>query len=306
MALSRRINCYHFVGQWKGHPIEDLETFRHIALEQRPNKPIVYLAGDSSLDNKYWVPGSGLAGEPLGIEVPQIYRLTLDRPTPKPDVAFWLNHMLGKSATCINGAIEESMLRQRDDELLPQDQFIHDNIRKEDVLIVSVGANDIALRPTFSTIVRMLALAWLTLKSSIMNGTAWSLPYFARLFGTKTEAYINRLCSKTMPRAIILCMIYYPLEAQHGQRGWADLPLRLLGYNRSPGKLQAAIRKMFDMGTANVRVEGTEVVPCKLYEVLDGTRKEDYVARVEPSSQGGRKMAEKFKDLVGVVLKKEL
>jgi hypothetical protein len=41
---------------------------------------------------------------------------------------------------------------------------------------------------------------------------------------------------------------------------------------------------------------------CPLFEVLDGKRAEDYVARVEPSSEGGKKMAQKFTEMLkGVV-----
>ncbi|KAJ4351514.1 uncharacterized protein N0V89_006857 [Didymosphaeria variabile] len=302
----RQIKPSRFYMQYQGHPIEDLKTFYGITRQQRPDKPLVWFAGDSSLDNKYWVPGSGPGGEPLDVEVPEIYYHTLERATPKPDIAFWMNYLLGDRATCINTAVEASMLRERENTLLPHDEFIRDHIEKDDVLIVSVGCNDIAMKPTFSTIWRMLTLAWLTPRSSIDQGSAWILSYFAHLFGTQTENYINRICSKTKPRAIILCMIYFPLEAKYGQRGWGDTALRCLGYSRDPEKLQAAIRMMFELGTNKVKVEGTEVIPCELYEVLDGSKKEDYVERVEPSAIGGKRMAEKFDTLIDGVLKKGL
>ena len=38
-------------------------------------------------------------------------------------------------------------------------------------------------------------------------------------------------------------------------------------------------------------LDGLEVVPLALFEALDGTRTEDYVERVEPSSGGGWKIA---------------
>lgn len=97
-------------------------------------------------------------------------------------------------------------------------------------------------------------------------------------------------------------MIYFPLEAQYGQTGWADIPLRALGYNQNPSKLQKAIRQMFKMGTKKLNIEGTRVIPCALYEALDGTRKEAYVARVEPSSSGGRIMAEFLKKSLHQIL----
>jgi hypothetical protein len=258
----------------------------------------VYLAGDSSLDNKYWVSSDNK----VQAEVPEIYNHTLNKPTPKPDVSFWMNHLLGDRATCINTAVEESMLRDRDQELLAHDKFIRDNIRSEDVLIVSVGANDIALRPLPCTIRHMFQLAWATPRSTLENGTAWSLKYFKHMFGTKVQDYVDRMTSKTRPRAVIICMIYYPLESGLGQHSWADTQLKALGYNTWPGQLQTAISTLYRLATQNIKVEGTEIVPCALHEVLDGKTANDYTARVEPNEEGGKKMAVKFIELVDRIL----
>ncbi|CAO2655005.1 Nn.00g117380.m01.CDS01 [Neocucurbitaria sp. VM-36] len=293
-ASTSKINCSKFYFEWKGHPIEDLTKFHNIILAERLDKPIIYLAGDSSLDNKYWV---HLSGENVPTDVPEIYEKTLKNPVPKPDVAFWMNHLLEDRATCINTAVEESMLRDRDDKLLPHDEFIRDNIRAEDVLVVSIGANDIALKPLPCTIRHMLQLAWLTQRSSLEDGSAWSLKYFKHMFGTKIQDYITRVTAKTRPRAVIVCMIYFPLEAGLGQESWADVQLKALGYNSYPSQLQTAIRAMYEIATKKIKVEGTEIVPCALHEVLDGKDAKDYTARVEPNEEGGRKMAVKFVEL---------
>lgn len=299
---SSKINLYQFYNEWRGHPIEDLTTFLNITLLERPDKPIVYLAGDSSLDNKYWVPSSGPGGDALPVKVPEIYRKTLDRPRPKPDVSFWLNHVLGDRATCINTAVEESMLRDRDEKLLDHDNFIRDNIRSNDILVVSIGANDVALKPSPATIARMLQMAWLTQFSSLENGSAYALPYFKHLFGTKIQDYVERVTAKTKPRAVIVSMIYFPLEWAPNQRSWANAQLKALRYDSYPEKLQMAIKQMYEIATKGVRVAGTEVLPCALYEVLDGKEKKDYTDRVEPSVDGGRKMAEKFVEILqGIV-----
>jgi len=294
-----KINASRFFYEWKGHPISDITTFRSTVLSLRPDKPIIYLAGDSSLDNKYWVPSSGPRGESLPVPVPEIYHTVLDQPRPKPDIAFWLNHFLGDRATVLNLAVEESLLRDRDTVLLPHDKFIRDNIRSQDVLIVSVGANDVALSPTFATMRSMLQLAWLTPRFFLERGTAWSLSHFTKMFGEKVQTYVSRMVELQKPRAIIICMIYFPLEAGVGnQTSWADLQLRLLGYNRHPGHLQTAIRKMYDMATKQIQITGTKVIPCALFEVLDGKNEDDYTARVEPSAEGGRKMALHLKELI--------
>ena len=220
------MNCSRFYFEWKGHPIDDLATFRTITLTERPGKPIIYLAGDSSLDNKYWVDKRSPI---VPSQLPDIYSQAFKSPVvPKPDVAFWLNNLLEDRATCINTAVEESMLRDRDEMLMSHDEFIRDNIRSNDVLIVSVGANDVALKPNSSTIRHMLQLAWLTPRKNLENGTAGTLTYFKHMFGTKVENYVTRLTAKTKPRAVIVCMIYFPLESGLGQTSWADAQLKAL------------------------------------------------------------------------------
>jgi hypothetical protein len=160
--MPSKINAARFYFEWSGHPLSDLASFHATTLAERGDKPIVYLAGDSSLDNKAWLHKSLFE---LGADVPKIYEHVFDKRNtntntvrPKPDVAFWMNSLLGDRATCINTAIEATMLRDRDSTLLPHDTFIRDNIRPQDILIVSVGANDIALRPLPCTIFHMLQL----------------------------------------------------------------------------------------------------------------------------------------------------
>jgi hypothetical protein len=91
-------------------------------------------------------------------------------------------------------------------------------------------------------------------------------------------------------------MIYFPGEAP--TPSWAGFALGALGYDKNPAKLQALIRKAFVFATSNIRINGSEVIPVPLFRVLDGKIAEDYVARVEPSPDGGKKMAELILDLI--------
>ncbi|KAI9708216.1 MAG: hypothetical protein M1820_004170 [Bogoriella megaspora] len=302
--MASKIPTSNFFQEWKGHPIAQVSIFNSITRATRPNKPIIYLAGDSSLDNKAWIPSPGPNGEPLPVDVPDIYPVVLERPTPKPDVAFWLNHLFGDRATALNLAVEESLLRERSVGLLKHDRFIRDHLRDEDILVVSVGANDIALKPTFSTILRMLQLAWLTPRRSLERGTAWSLSYSKDLFKNQLQTYVTRLVEKQRPRAVVICMIYFPLEAgASNQESWADLSLGLLGYNRHPEQLQSAIKRIYEIATKQIQIPETTVIPCALFDALDGKSAQDYIARVEPSTEGGRKMAVKISETLTPYLK---
>jgi hypothetical protein len=60
------------------------------------------------------------------------------------------------------------------------------------------------------------------------------------------EKYIQALTSKTKPKKILVCMIYYPDEDP--TPSWAGAALGALGYNRDPAKVQAMIRQQFRLG----------------------------------------------------------
>jgi hypothetical protein len=218
------------------------------------------------------------------------------------DVAYHLNHELeaGSSSgssnslayAAINTAVEESTLQDRSNgKLLPQDSFLRDHITEDDVLVVSVGANDIALRPSWSTIFYMTTLIF-SPNSWIEKGYAPGLNYFVRMFGDSVSQYIERLTSKRVPKKILVCMIYLPDHTP--QESWANPILARLGYNSNPGKLELIIRRVYELGTCKIRVPGTSVIPIPLFEVLNGKDTKDYIQRVEPSVQGGRKMAKLF------------
>jgi hypothetical protein len=59
---------------------------------------------------------------------------------------------------------------------------------------------------------------------------------------------------------------------------------------------------LYRIATQNINIEGTQIVPCALHEVLDGKSAKDYTARVEPNEEGGKKMALKFVELLNSIL----
>ena len=180
--------------------------------------------------------------------------------------------------------------------LLPQDEFVRDHMRAEDTLIVSVGGNDIALRPTAATAASILALVSQPM-SWLEKGSALGLSHMIRLFKDSVETYLAALCAKTRPRKIVICMIYY-LDEDPASESWANPTLRCLGYNSNPGKLQLLIRRVYQEATCKIKVDGVAVEPFPLFEVLDGKNPADYEARVEPSVLGGEKMGKAFAALV--------
>lgn len=287
--IVHRIATDAFFNTYHGH---DPALLQQVLDGVTGNRSVIYLAGDSSLDNKYWFPSSSFKPASNG------YERILDPPRVRPDVAWAINDACATASlpyVCINAAVEESTLgsRNKGRKLRPQDAFIRDHIRPQDILIVSVGGNDIALAPTASTMMSIASLMKLSSDTAIDNGTATGLGHFKSMFRDDLAAYISSLVSVHKPRLVLACMIYHPHEATGGS--WADSVLAMLGYNTNPAKLQKLISKVFDIGVCQMSLAGTTLVPCPLFSWLDPSpSSKDYIQRVEPSEQGGVKMAAGF------------
>lgn len=314
------IDTRAFYATYHGHRTEFLEKVLHEL--KRDHTGVVYFAGDSSLDNKYWFEKwfPAIGG----------YERILQPAQMKADVAYWLNREFttrpgAQGLCCLNTAIEATSLNDRACCLQPQDKFIQDNITEEDYLVVSVGGNDIALTPLLFTALNLLAMVWCTPQACLddcacacppnshvdcgcagcglpgcLTGTLCGWPpglgYFVDLFKNRVQNYVSSLVSKRKPKKVVICMIYFPDE--DGAGSWADGALGCMCYNSNPSKLQSAIRAVFRLATSRISIPGTEVIPFPLYEVLNGSDTEDYLQRVEPSPEGGRKMAAAFADAI--------
>jgi len=184
-------------------------------------KRLIWTAGDSSLDNKYWFRDTADA---VGA-----YQNLLEPPVMKQDVTYWLNHYCQKApdgsarhgTAAINTAVEATTLNERTFRLRPQDVFLRDNIQPEDILIVSVGGNDVAMAPCLCTIVSMAGVLCLPTRCieesfdycvlpcddyccgcgpslcSCAGGCPPCMGYFRHMFGTRVQHYVRGKQSET-------------------------------------------------------------------------------------------------------------
>jgi len=229
------------------------------------------------------------------------------------DVSYFMNKILadaGESDTFVlNTAVEASLLTQRVGgcfgcvccacpSLWDQDKVIRDSLRPEDMLVVSVGGNDIALLPSIFTVIFMLLLMitpwWL------LAPFHPSVLYFCILFNCQIRCYVQMLTKNCKPEKVAVCMIYN-LDENANQESWAGAVLALLCYNCAPKMLQLRMRYVYLLATKNICIPGVEVVPVHLAEALDGKDTLDYIHRLEPSEHGGRKMASLLLHKLGIV-----
>lgn len=306
--VSDKVSSVDYYGEYHGHRVEHLESV-HSHL-RRSSPQMVFLAGDSSLDNKFWFPENGPAVNG--------YEGILDPPQSRLDIAHWMNvsmekrHLRGKMST-LNCSVEESTIGSRSwFRLLPQDAFIRDNIRSDDVLVISVGGNDVALHPAICTGISVASLVCCTTNSCMRDySCGYAIPcedylacgflsnfcafpfgmgYMVHLMSVRIQSIVTRMISKNKPKLVMVCMIYF-LDETPG-KSWAEQVLGVLGYNSNPDKIQEMIRQMFRLATQQIQLPGTEVVAVPLFKVLDGKDTTDYCQRVEPSAKGGQKMGE--------------
>jgi len=323
---STNIKISRFYDEYYGHKIEQLQFVADFFRQTKKNEQqaegaaIIFLAGDSSLDNKHWFQDTAPAVNG--------YEKILQPPVSKQDVCYWMNvelvkRGLGPSMTCVNAALEESSIGSRAcGRLLAHDKFIRNNLNSDDILVVSVGGNDIALKPNLCTILNILVLLKCIPTSCIQNrchicvapcddcccgcgpscmSNCCSFPfgygYFLHLFRIRVKSYLANLIGSARPKKILVCMIYFPDEKP--SNSWADFALNALGYDSNPEKLQLMIRSVFEDATKKIDL-GTdiEMVGVPLYAALNGKHSTDYCERAEPSAKGGEKMAKLIMDAV--------
>lgn len=275
------VDVLTFYSNYNGHPPEHLSQILNLP---SINTPLIFLAGDSTLDNKYWLPPCDK------VHPNRHYQQILSNGPISRDIAYWLAELYPvESFTPINCAVEASTLRQRlKSGLLPQDVLIREHIGSNDILVVSVGGNDIALSPTIMTVFAVLA--------NVYGGGSWGMPTLSSIFHDGIKQYIEMLVSKQKPRLVVICMLYFPDETVSDS--WASLTLRALRYNSQPHMLQSSIVRVFENAIKNITIDGCPIVFAPLFDALDGKRTEDYVERVEPSERGGNAVASLLKKVI--------
>lgn len=302
--MAPRVQPGAFYQNYLGHEVNHLKDVFSLL----PSEAVhIWLCGDSSLDNKHWLfKTNGAKASQMhdpSFTAPALngYEHALCAPARMvQDVSYHLNALAheqrGKHTqplVTINAAVEESTVRDRDDQLLGQDRFICEHLAPQDVVVMSLAGNDVALRPTLATILSMLLLTHAAPKALIRCGWAPGQGYFEHLFGERVRRIAERVVSRTKPALVVICMLYFLDEQPSGS--WADSVLSKLGYDRDPAKLQLILSSMCERLTQRgLHIEGTRVAICPLFEALDGSDPADYCERVEPSVVGGRKVAERI------------
>lgn len=283
-SFVKVVNHDDYYKKFNGHNVNDLKRIIKNARNLLTN--FVFLLGDSSLDNKYWI---SKTSKPIGC-----YKSVL-KGLMKQDVCYFINKELdrqNKNYCCINTAVEGSTISDRiAGKLLTQDLVAKENLTRNDVIVVNVGGNDIALKPTQKTLISLNTL----LKTKDFDSIHFD--HFKNLFKDQLQKYINNICSITKPKMIIICMIYYPNENSK-QKSWANQTLSSVQYDTNPGILQEFIRNIYKECISKIQIKGTIVKYLPLYKTLNGKTSKDYVERVEPSEIGGKKIAKAIVDKI--------
>jgi len=288
-----KISSQAFYNQYFGHPSHLLsKVVTHF--NKYENNRIVYLAGDSTLDNKFWIKGS----------YPAIngYEEVLSPSSCKGDFAYYLNNELIYNDLnhykVVNCAREASSFTDKEYSLCEQDIIIRENIKANDVLIVSIGGNDLALVPSISLLSNFIIANYFNRASTLENNPekAWGLSDVVKTFRVGITKYIKKLIRKTKPSKVIICMVYYP--DTNFVSSWCGPFLTLSGYSFNPSRIQAIIKHIYNEAICNIKLKGVETLYFPMFEHLDANDTTNYVGRVEPSELGTEKLSKELVKLI--------
>lgn len=263
-----------YYSTYYGHTYEDLV----LLLKSFKNNKI-FLAGDSTLDNKSWLEGPNVTSV-------NEYRELLE--SMRPDISYHINKLCQNQNlpfTSINCAVEEAGITDKNN-LNVQDRFIRDNITSEDILVVSLGGNDLVLKKIMTIIGELFGILFVKSTEDILANFKDYIPNIIELFTIKLQAYITELTSINKPKQVIVCGMYYPCKVV--SESWANNMLNILRYDTEYNKIHTIIDIIYKECICKLN----NVTPLSLSDVLDYTSSDDYVARVEPSETGGKKIAQ--------------
>lgn len=167
-----------FYSTYHGHGTNALDKALKSLRDTHDDSAVaIFLAGDSSLDNKTWIFNQGAPAEawrPASAHAPATngYEEVLRPSRMVCDVTYWMNQILADirgNAFVLNTAIEATLLASRVGGvqccicptcggLYDQDHLIRERIRPNDMLVISVGGNDIALAPSIFTVLALVLL----------------------------------------------------------------------------------------------------------------------------------------------------
>jgi hypothetical protein len=130
-----------FYAAYHGHRLYSL-----VASFREDGRKIIWLAGDSSLDNKHWLfwDSENKSSDPMTDEryvadACNGYGKYLDKPRSICDVCFWINMTEEKSFdgefVCVNTSVEASTLKDRMSGLLGPDMLIRDFMSPQGSLV---------------------------------------------------------------------------------------------------------------------------------------------------------------------------
>jgi hypothetical protein len=284
MEEGLKVNALRFYTQYYGHSFEDLVLLKNYF--RSIGRRIIWLIGDSSLDNKHWLFEEDKNNSTLDTsnswcaEAINGYENIFNPPHMIRDVCYWINtFLIGTDLVCINTAVEESCLK---DAPSAHDYFVLSHMKDGDVIIASIGGNDLILKPSSYMIAAMGLGNYLIPQFCLETALDWLPNPLFDLFSQRTQEYVDIFLQKNVKR--IVCTPYYPCA---NGTGWASRVLSRINMDKAQTVIRF-VHENYHMSLKNIDA----AIP--LYEALDYQNETDYKFRVEPSVQGGHKIAERI------------
>lgn len=281
-----------YYSEYYGHPINDLD---YLVNNLFKNKSKIYIIGDSTMDNKHWLKSKSC-------ESVNGYEKVLK--SMVPDINFYINYYLNQFEipyVSINAAVEESCIIEKS-KLNDHDKFVSKNIKDEDILIVSIGGNDVGTKLDTSMMINLVTSLFMYDPETIEKNPQKIIPEILKRFQINLKKYIKDIIGQVKPKLIIICGFFFPCF--HEQDSWANNMLNLIDYKKNYNKIHSVTKSIYEHGIKSIEFDDIEIKTIPLYEVLDFKDKNDYVARVSASDEGGFKIGRELIRIIFLELNK--
>ena len=207
----------------------------------------------------------------------------------------------------VAGASQADACSSQEVELLPQDKFASGRLGEEDTLIISASGNDFnhdEIHKVFEASLKEFPEDSQHDKEAFENRVRWVAEKLSGIYHEALQAYATKLVEKTKPKNVFICAYS---DFYEFQTGWAtDLFKYVVGGGDNAkgfSFIRELWRDLYNNQMQHIKVHGTQVYIVPLFNVLDRNDPMDFAAQVEPSVQGGMKMAIAFSDLIDAINK---
>lgn len=266
---------------------QDIALVLRTIYQSNENKTMIYLIGDSLLDN-------GNEIKKIDQPVIQSYENVISDKIMKNDICYQINSLLqenNKNFVCINCATANASVSDKKIKLDNiKDMFVSRRMKDGDVLVVSLSGNDLSsTKMDFASKIQLFNVIQSSSIEKIKQNPSM-LQFLFSICKDQLTSYIKRIIHVTKPSKVLLFGLMYPCT-DATQQSTVSSSLEYIQYSQNPGKLQCILDMINQYAISKIQIPGIDITYIETSSIIDCNNKNEYVDRTIPSEIGGIKIS---------------